>query len=252
MLFRSVDLGSVPESLFESELFGYEKGAFTDAKKSKAGRFEIAHGGTLFLDEIGNLSLPMQAKLLTAIEKREITRLGSTQPMKIDVRIIAATNADIREMIAAGDFREDLLYRLNTVEINIPSLRERGEDIVLLARHFLEIYNRKYKKEFQGFSREATQKLLSYGWPGNVRELQHAVERAVIMSEGRTLKDDLFRFEKRIGKRSSDHENLNLEAIEKEAVEKALKRASGNVSQAAKMLGITRFSLYRKLEKLGL
>ena len=250
--FITVDLGSVPESLFESELFGYEKGAFTDAKKSKAGRFEIAHGGTLFLDEIGNLSLPMQAKLLTAIEKREITRLGSTQPMKIDVRIIAATNADIREMIAAGDFREDLLYRLNTVEINIPSLRERGEDIVLLARHFLEIYNRKYKKEFQGFSREATQKLLSYGWPGNVRELQHAVERAVIMSEGRTLKDDLFRFEKRIGKRSSDHENLNLEAIEKEAVEKALKRASGNVSQAAKMLGITRFSLYRKLEKLGL
>ena len=179
--FVTIDLGSIPEQLFESELFGFEKGAFTDAKKSKAGRMEVATNGTLFLDEIGNLSLPMQSKLLTAIEKRQISRLGSTQTVPIDVRLICATNADIRQMVEDGNFRQDLLYRINTIEIHIPPLRERGNDIILLADHFLDRYTRKYKKEIHGLTREAKNKLLKYAWPGNVRELQHTIERAVIL-----------------------------------------------------------------------
>ena len=169
--FVTIDLGSIPEQLFESELFGFEKGAFTDAKKSKAGRMEVATSGTLFLDEIGNLSLPMQSKLLTAIEKRQISRLGSTQTVPIDVRLICATNADIRQMVEDGNFRQDLLYRINTIEIHIPPLRERGNDIILLADHFLDRYTRKYKKKIHGLTREAKNKLLKYAWPGNVREL---------------------------------------------------------------------------------
>ncbi|MEG0646881.1 MAG: sigma-54 dependent transcriptional regulator, partial [Bacteroides sp.] len=172
--FVTIDLGSIPEQLFESELFGYEKGAFTDARKAKAGRMEVATGGTLFLDEIGNLSLPMQAKLLTAIEKQQINRLGATQSVPIDVRLICATNADIRQMVSDGSFRQDLLYRVNTIEIHIPALRERGNDILLLADFFLKRYARKYKKEMSGLTREAKSKLLKYAWPGNVRELQHA------------------------------------------------------------------------------
>ena len=181
--FITIDLGSVPETLFESELFGYEKGAFTDARKAKAGRMEVASGGTLFLDEIGNLSLAMQSKLLTAIEKRRISRLGSTKSQPIDVRLICATNSDIRQMVEEGNFRQDLLYRINTIEIRIPPLRERGNDIILLADHFLQKYAHKYKKEILGLTREAKQKLMKYEWPGNVRELQHAMERAVILSQ---------------------------------------------------------------------
>ena len=250
--FVTIDLGSVPESLFESELFGYEKGAFTDARKSKAGRMEIASGGTLFLDEIGNLSLAMQSKLLTAIEKRKISRLGATSSIPIDVRLICATNANIRQMVEEGNFRQDLLYRINTIEIHIPPLRERGEDILLLADYFLQRYNHKYKKEINGLNREAKQKLLRYSWPGNVRELQHAIERAVILSDASLLKPGDFVFRSQMEKKSELEEILNLEQLEKRAIELALKRCDGNVSQAAELLGVTRYALYRKMEKQNL
>ena len=244
--FVPIDLGAIPETLFESELFGYEKGAFTDARKDKAGRMETASGGTLFLDEIGNLSLPMQARLLTAIEKRQITRLGSTQPKNIDIRLICATNADIHNMVTTGKFRQDLLYRINTIEIPIPPLRERGKDILLLARHFLNRYCYKYKKEI---TRDTQQKLLQYNWPGNVRELQHAVERAVILAPGKLLEPDNFMLRPPYSSTTGDLETLNLMELEQKAIEKAMKKCEGNISRAAEMLGITRFALYRKLEK---
>ena len=250
--FVTIDLGSVPESLFESELFGYEKGAFTDARKAKAGRLEVASGGTLFLDEIGNLSLSMQSKLLTAIEKRRISRLGATKSIPIDVRLICATNADIRQMVEEGTFRQDLLYRINTIEIHIPPLRDRGDDIVLLAEHFLQKYAHKYKKEIQGLSREAKQKLLRYSWPGNVRELQHAIERAVILAQSGWLRPDDFMLTPQPEKKSLLDETLNLEELELKAIQRAMKKAVGNVSNAAELLGITRYTLYRKLQKLGL
>ena len=250
--FVTIDLGSIPEQLFESELFGFEKGAFTDAKKSKAGRMEVATNGTLFLDEIGNLSLPMQSKLLTAIEKRQISRLGSTQTVPIDVRLICATNADIRQMVEDGNFRQDLLYRINTIEIHIPPLRKRGNDIILLADHFLDRYTRKYKKEIHGLTREAKNKLLKYVWPGNVRELQHTIERAVILGDGSMLKPENFLFHTTSKQKKEEEVVLNLEQLERQAIEKALRISNGNISRAAEYLGITRFALYRKLEKLGL
>ena len=250
--FVTIDLGSIPEQLFESELFGFEKGAFTDAKKSKAGRMEVATNGTLFLDEIGNLSLPMQSKLLTAIEKRQISRLGSTQTVPIDVRLICATNADIRQMVEDGNFRQDLLYRINTIEIHIPPLRKRGNDIILLADHFLDRYTRKYKKKIHGLTREAKNKLLKYAWPGNVRELQHTIERAVILGDGSMLKPENFLFHTTSKQKKEEEVILNLEQLERQAIEKALRISNGNISRAAEYLGITRFALYRKLEKLGL
>ena len=250
--FVTIDLGSIPEQLFESELFGFEKGAFTDAKKSKAGRMEVATNGTLFLDEIGNLSLPMQSKLLTAIEKRQISRLGSTQTMPIDVRLICATNADIRHMVDEGSFRQDLLYRINTIEIHIPPLRERGNDIILLAEYFLDRYARKYKKEMRGLTREAKNKLLKYTWPGNVRELQHTMERVVILGDGSLLKPENFQFHVTPKQKKEEEIVLNLEQLERQTIEKAMKLSEGNISRAADYLGITRFALYRKLEKLGL
>lgn len=250
--FVTIDLGSIPEQLFESELFGFEKGAFTDAKKSKAGRMEVATSGTLFLDEIGNLSIPMQSKLLTAIEKRQISRLGSTQTVPIDVRLICATNADIRQMVEDGNFRQDLLYRINTIEIHIPPLRERGNDIILLADHFLDRYTRKYKKKIHGLTREAKNKLLKYAWPGNVRELQHTIERAVILGDGSMLKPENFLFHTTSKQKKEEEVVLNLEQLERQAIEKALRISNGNISRAAEYLGITRFALYRKLEKLGL
>ena len=250
--FVTIDLGSIPEQLFESELFGFEKGAFTDAKKSKAGRMEVATSGTLFLDEIGNLSLPMQSKLLTAIEKRQISRLGSTQTVPIDVRLICATNADIRQMVEDGNFRQDLLYRINTIEIHIPPLRERGNDIILLADHFLDRYTRKYKKKIHGLTREAKNKLLKYAWPGNVRELQHTIERAVILGDGSMLKPENFLFHTTSKQKKEEEVVLNLEQLERQAIEKALRISKGNISRAAEYLGITRFALYRTLEKLGL
>ena len=250
--FVTIDLGSIPEQLFESELFGYEEGAFTDARKPKAGRMEVATGGTLFLDEIGNLSLPMQAKLLTAIEKRQISRLGSTQSVPIDVRLICATNADIRHLVEEGNFRQDLLYRINTIELHIPPLRERGNDIILLADHFLQRYARKYQKEMRGLTREAKAKLLRYPWPGNVRELQHTMERAVILGDGSLLRPDNFLFQASSPRPKKEEEVLNLEQLERQAVEKAMRLSEGNMTRAAEYLGITRFALYRKIEKLGL
>ncbi len=249
----TIDLGSIPEQLFESELFGYEKGAFTDARKSKPGRMEIASGGTLFLDEIGNLTLPMQAKLLTAIEKRQIVRLGAVNPTPIDVRLICATNADLHKRVAEGNFRQDLLYRINTIELRIPPLRERGEDILLLAEHFLAKYNRKYRKGAKGLTREAKNKLLKYNWPGNVRELQHTLERAVILSDSNLLRPNDFLFPTATaGTEEEETQELNLEKLERKAIEQALRTSNGNISRAAELLGITRFALYRKMEKLDL
>ncbi len=251
--FIGIDLGSIPENLFESELFGHEKGAFTDAKQAKAGRMEVASGGTLFLDEIGNLTLPMQSKLLTAIEKRHISRLGSTQNIPIDVRLICATNANVRRMVDEGDFRQDLFYRINTIELHIPPLRERGNDIILLAEHFLDIYSRKYHKKMKGLSRDAREKLLKYEWPGNVRELQHAMERAVIMNDGTTtLRAENFVLAPPAKTPVVNDGSLNLEKLERQAIERALRLSEGNLSRAAEYLGITRYALYRKVEKLGL
>ncbi len=247
--FIEIDVGSIPESLFESELFGYEKGAFTDARKEKAGRMEIASGGTLFLDEIGNISMPMQAKLLTAIEKRKISKLGSTKTINIDVRLICATNTDLHKLVSKGDFRQDLLYRINTIEIHIPPLRERGEDILLLADFFLKRYAQKYQKDIKGLQKDAQKKLLQYSWPGNVRELQHTIERAVILSDTGFIRAENFLLQPAITKKKNEHETLNLEEIEKEVIEKAMKRCNGNISQAAELLGISRYSLYRKIEK---
>ena len=248
-VFVSIDLGTIPDTLFESELFGYEKGAFTDAKKEKPGRMEAASGGTLFLDEISNLSLQMQAKMLTAIEKRTITRLGSNRLIPVDVRIISATNTDIYNEVENGNFRQDLLYRINTIELHVPALRERSSDIQILAAHFLRKFNAKYKKQIKGISAEALTKLAQYNWPGNVRELQHAIERAVILSPGSKLNVSDFFLQPAETKRNNAPESLNLEQIEQETIEKALKRTQGNINEAAGLLGITRYSLYRKIRK---
>jgi DNA-binding NtrC family response regulator len=245
-VFTTIDLGVIPETLFESELFGYEKGAFTDAKTGKAGRMEIASGGTLFLDEIGNLSLSMQSKLLTAIEKKQISRLGSTRTLPIDVRFISATNTDIYRVTEEGNFRQDLLYRINTIEIHVPPLRERGRDIVLLAEHFIEKFAYKYKKKTGGLSPEAKAKIMQYTWPGNVRELQNVMERAVILSSDKILKAGNITLQ--TIEKKKENENLNLEDIERETVEKALKRSDGNINKAAELLGITRYALYRKMK----
>ena len=250
--FIPVNCSALPESLMESEFFGYEKGAFTDARKEKPGRMEVASGGTLFLDEIGNLSLSMQAKLLTALEKRQITRLGATQPIPIDIRLICATNVNIHHLVAEGTFRQDLLYRINTIELHIPPLRERGNDVILLAEHFLSKYARKYKKDLKGINRDGKNKLHNYAWPGNVRELQHAIERAVILSESNWLRPEDFILRSVPLRDKEPSDELNLTVLEKEAIERALRRAEGNITRAAELLGITRFTLYRKLEKFGL
>lgn len=250
-VYVPIDLGSIPESLFESELFGYEAGAFTDARKGKPGRMEVASGGTLFLNEVGNLSLPLQAKLLSAIEKREVIRLGATRPSAIDIRLISATNADIYTMVDDGNFRQDLLYRINTVEIHIPPLREREKDILLLADYYLQRYNRKYKKSIKGIVPAARNRLMQYAWPGNVRELQHAVERAVILSEYPYLdsRDFIFRS---VQTSSKEPDTFNLEEMERETIRRVLGRCDGNISRAADLLGITRASLYRRIEKYHL
>lgn len=250
--YITIDLGSIPDELFESELFGYEKGAFTDAQKDKPGRFEIASGGTLFLNEIGNLSPTLQAKLLTVIEQQRLSRLGSTREKKIDVRLIAATNTDLYQAVQAGTFRQDLLYRINTIEIHIPPLRERGNDILLLAGHFLKIYAQKYQKEVTGLSRETSQLLKQYRWPGNVRELQHAIERAVILSGQDKLQYDDFMLRAAETPLQKQKKNYNLEELEKETIQTVLHQCTGNMTQAAELLGITRTSLYRRLEKYRL
>lgn len=246
-----VDLGSIPETLFESELFGYEKGAFTDARQAKAGRMELADGGTLFLDEIGNLSPAMQSKLLTAIEKKQIMRVGSTHSRSIEMRLICATNADIRRMVREGTFRQDLLYRINTVEIHIPPLREREGDVKLLAHFFLKQFSDKYKKNIDNFSEKAIHKLQMYNWPGNVRELQHTIERAVILCNTSTIESaNLMLLPVNEVQEITDKlPTLNLDELERRAVSEAMKNAKGNPQQAAELLGISRYAIYRKLEK---
>lgn len=253
--FVNIDLGCIPENLFESELFGYEKGAFTDARNAKEGRIETADGGTLFLDEIGNLNLPMQQKLLTVIEKRETQRIGSNKVSQVDVRILAATNAHLREKVSEGAFRQDLFYRLNTIELHLPPLRERGEDIVLLAEYFLKIYSGKYSVGDVRLSAFAKQKLLKHSWPGNVRELQHCIERAIVLGDKTELAAEDIRLEDSVvvsGSSSSVNiDSLNLQTLEREAIKRAISLSNGNLTQAAELLGITRFALYRKIDKLG-
>ena len=252
-VFISVDMGAISESLFESELFGYVKGAFTDAGSDRAGRFEVASGGTLFLDEIANLSLSMQSKILRTIEARQVVRLGSNKAVPIDIRLICATNLNVVEMVNGNEFRQDLLYRINTVEIHLPPLRERGDDLRLLSEHFLKIYCKKYNKPLKNISSKAVNKLKTYHWPGNVRELQHCMERAVILSDAEVLQPEDFLFS--IAR--PDGEGLvfkiyNLDLVEKKIIRKAIDKHRGNISQAASELGLTRASLYRRMEKYGL
>ena len=254
--FVNIDLGCIPENLFESELFGYEKGAFTDAKNAKEGRIETADGGTLFLDEIGNLNLPMQQKLLTVIEKRETQRIGSNKVSHVDVRILAATNAHLREKVGEGTFRQDLFYRLNTIELHLPPLRDRGEDIVLLAEYFLKIYSGKYSVGDVVLGASAKQKLLKHTWPGNVRELQHCIERAIVLGDKTELAAEDIRLEDSVvasgtSSGSIKVDSLNLQTLEREAIKRAISLSNGNLTQAAELLGITRFALYRKIDKLG-
>ena len=252
-VFIAVDMGALSETLFESELFGHVKGAFTDAKESRAGRFEVASGGTLFLDEIGNLPLTLQAKLLGVIESRAVTRLGSNKSTPVDVRLICATNMPIHEMVTNNDFRQDLLYRINTVEIHIPPLRERVEDIPLLVDHFLKIYSKKYNKTQKRMSAGTLKKLEKYQWPGNIRELQHAIERAVIMSDSTSLQPTDFLFPSAEAKGDGILlDTYNLEEVEKATIRRVLSKHGGNISQASKELGLSRTSLYRRLEKYGL
>jgi transcriptional regulator with PAS, ATPase and Fis domain len=248
----NVDLGSISESLFESELFGHVKGAFTDAKEDRMGRFEMASGGTLFLDEIGNLSLPLQSKLLTSIHKKEINRVGSGTSVPVDVRLICATNMPLKKMVDEDKFRQDLLYRINTVELNIPPLRERIEDIPELTNHFLKIYKQKYRKPGIELNPSAINELQKYRWPGNIRELQHILERAVIMAEGKYINPRDFILDNKYSGEETSVNTLNLEEVEKNTILKALRKHQYNVSAAAKDLGLGRTTMYRKMEKYEL
>ena len=254
MPFIGVDMGAITESLFESELFGHKKGSFTDAKEDRAGRFEVASGGTLFLDEIGNLSQPLQSKLLTAIQNRKVTRIGSNQEVPIDIRLVSATNMPVYEMVNENTFRQDLLYRINTVEIHLPPLRERMEDIEELANHFVKMYAGKYRKNISSVAPSTVGKLQKYPWPGNIRELQHAIERAIIMSDNAQLmpEDFFFLALKPETNVSLEPDSYNLDDMERSMIQKVVNKYEGNISKAAKELGLTRASLYRRLEKHGL
>ena len=247
----TVNLGGLADGVFESELFGHMKGAFTDAKTDRVGRFELADGGTLFLDEIANLSLAQQSKLLRVLQTGELERVGSSKTRHVDVRVVCATNADLRAEVAAGRFREDLLFRINTVEIRLPDLRERREDIPLLAAHFLREHAARYRKTVTSFQPAAMQALLAYAWPGNVRELAHAVERAALLAEGNAVRVvDLNLRPPEAG--AGRLEDLSLEEVERLLIQKALARFEGNVSAAAKTLGLSRSALYRRLQRYGL
>ena len=244
-----VDVGALTESLFESELFGHRKGAFTDAREDRMGRFESAQGGTLFLDEIGNISLHQQARLLSVLQNRQVTRLGSNEAIPIDIRLICATNIPLQELANENRFRKDLIYRINTVEIMVPPLRRRGEDILLLAKHFSRIYSNKYLKPEPELDRTATDKLMSYHFPGNVRELQYTIERAVIMADEPVLKakDLIFSPIETVAVQAEDPSNLS--AVEKNTILRVIEKHNGNISKAARELGITRTALYRRLSK---
>jgi DNA-binding NtrC family response regulator len=253
--FVHVDLGSVPETLFEAELFGHTRGAFTDAKEDRAGRFESASGGTLFLDEIGNLSMPLQAKILTAIQNREIVRIGSNNSVPINVRLISATNKPLYEMADSFQFRQDLLYRINTVEIELPPLRERKEDISLIADYYLKKFSEQYGKTDVKFNTDSLIKLEDYHWPGNIRELSHSIERAVILCKSGTLTPDDFVLRSKTVQRNQElieDQSIRIEDYEKKAISSALQKYNGNLSKAAAEMGIARSTLYRKIAHLGI
>lgn len=252
--FVKVDVGSLTETLFESELFGHKKGAFTDAREDRTGRIEAADKGTLFLDEIGNITLPQQAKLLTVLQNREVTRLGANAPVAVDIRLLSATNVPLKELANEERFRKDLIYRINTVEITVPPLRERGEDIILLADYFLKMYEKKYFKQKFRLSDSARRKLMVYHYPGNVRELQYTIERGVIMADSNVLKAEDITFSplEQPKEPVQPAQTHNLEVLERAAIEQAIQKNNGNISQAAKELGLTRGALYRRLEKYGL
>lgn len=250
--FIHVDLGALNENLFEGELFGHKKGAYTDAKEDKAGRFELANNGTLFLDEIGNLSIPLQAKLLTVLQNRKVMRLGGTKEVNVDTRLLCATNMPLYEMVKSGGFRQDLLYRINTVEIVIPPLRERPEDIKPMMDFFLERFGKKYGKPELQLTRKAFSKLLDYHWPGNIRELEHTVERLAILSEGEIIMEDLVQLKREESPEEEAQHTLNLEEMESYLIDKAIRKHRGNISKAAADLGLTRAALYRRMEKHGL
>jgi two-component system response regulator HydG len=249
--FIKVDVGALTESLFESELFGHKKGAFTDAREDREGRFEAADSGTLFLDEIGNISLHQQAKLLSVLQNRQITRLGTNEAKPIDIRLVCATNIPLSELANENRFRKDLIYRINTVEILIPPLRKRGTDIILLAKHFCKLYSNKYLKPELEFDKTAIEKLQGYHYPGNVRELQYTIERAVIMAENRVLssKDIIFSPIESAAPVTEEVQVTNLSSVEKNTILRVIEKYNGNISKAAKELGITRTALYRRLSK---
>ena len=247
----TVNVGGLSEGVFESELFGHVKGAFTDARADRTGRFELADGGTLFLDEIANVPLAQQAKLLRVLQTGEVERVGSSRTRRVDLRVIAATNADLRSEVAAGRFREDLLFRLNTIEIRLPPLRERREDILPIARYCLRRSAARYRKQLAGFDRGAIEALHAHGWPGNVRELDHAVERAVLLATGEVVRAGDLALQAPSGP-APGLESMTLEDVERVLIQKALARFGGNVSQAAKQLGVSRSALYRRLKSHGL
>lgn len=247
----NVDMGAISETLFESELFGHMKGSFTDARENRPGKFETADHGTLFLDEIGNLSFHLQAKLLAAIQNREITRIGSNKPIPVEIRLICATNKNLSRMVSDGLFREDLLYRINTIQIEVPALRERGEDILLLTDFFLNKYSAKYEKQGLKINQQAREKLMNYPWPGNIRELQHTIEKAVILSEGPVLKTEDFFFRPLITSKEEESV-LKIEEMEKRMIAMALEKNDNNMSAAADQLGVSRQTLYNKIKKYRL
>jgi len=251
--FVHVDLGSIPETLFEAELFGHTRGAFTDAREERAGRFEAASGGTLFLDEIGNLTMPLQAKILTAIQKREVVRIGSNHPIPVNVRLISATNMPLYEMADSFEFRQDLLYRINTVEIILPPLRERREDIPLLADYYLKLFSEQYSRQGIKLKEDALEKLIAYHWPGNIRELAHTIERAVILCKsGNLTPDDFVLRTKPSPAKLIDGPVIRVEDYEKKAINNAMTKYNGNLTKAAEEIGIARSTLYRKIARLGM
>ena len=250
--FVSVDLGAISETLFESELFGHVKGAFTDAREDRTGKLEEADGGTIFLDEVGNISLPMQAKLLTVLQNRNIIKVGSNKVKSIDVRLVCATNKAMYKMVNDNTFRQDLLYRMNTIEIQIPALRDRKEDIPLLADYFLHVYAKKYNRTVAALSSTVIKLLQKYAWPGNVRELQHALERAVILSQSAILQPEDFTGLRLNASDTLAPETLQLEEMEVLLIKKALRKYNGNITETARELGLTRASLYRRLEKYAI
>ena len=247
----TVDLGSVPDTLFESELFGYVKGAFTDARNDRCGKIEAAHGGTLFFDEIGNLSLPLQAKLLGVLQNRTVMRLGGERIQPVDIRLICATNMNLNRMVENGDFRMDLLYRINTIQVELPPLRERGDDVLLLAAYFLHLFSNRYNKPGIQLDESAEDVLREWTWPGNIRELQHSIERAVILAEGKRLSSDSFQFHSVAGASSASFEG-SLEEVESRLFKYSIRKNKGNMSAVALQLGISRQTLYNKIRKYGL